>query len=218
MATRREPTAPPAPRLYLVTPEVTDPAGLQDALSAALDTADIAAVLLHLADADERTLINRIKALAPIVQDRGAALILRDRPELVARASADGAHLTGVDTFLAVRDELQPERIAGCGGLNSKHEAMLAGENDTDYVMFGEPDHTGYRPSFEAVLDRVAWWAEVFVIPCVAFAAELNEVGPLAAAGADFIAIGTWAWSDPRGLSVAIADAAKRLTVPEPAP
>ena len=56
---------------------------------------------------------------------------------------------------------LKPKYIAGCGGLATRHDAMLAGESGADYVMFGEPDRDGHRPRFEAVLERVAWWAEV---------------------------------------------------------
>ena len=65
----------PAPRLYLVTPPVADPARLADALAAALDAADVAAVLLPLAGDDERALLNGVKALAPAVQGKGAALV-----------------------------------------------------------------------------------------------------------------------------------------------
>ena len=60
---------------------------------------------------------------------------------------------------------------------------MLAAEAGADYVMFGEPDAAGERPSFEAIEERVAWWAEVFEIPCVGFAAAPEEVAPLATAG-----------------------------------
>ena len=67
---------------------------------------------------------------------------------------------------------------------------MLAAEAGADYVMFGEPDASGRRPSFDAIVERVAWWAEVFEIPCVGFAGTLDEVEPLAAAGADFVALG----------------------------
>ena len=67
---------------------------------------------------------------------------------------------------------------------------MLAGEAGADYVMFGEPDAAGRRPAFDAVAKRVAWWAELFEIPCVGFAVGLDEVAPLAAAGADFVAVG----------------------------
>src|SRR2546423_377768 len=103
MGTPGRKATPPraAPRLYLVTPPVDDPAVCADALAAALKSADVAAVLMRLAPGDERTLINRVKALSQIVQGGGAALLLDGHADLVARASADGAHLTGIDTFSA---------------------------------------------------------------------------------------------------------------------
>ena len=48
-------------------------------------------------------------------------------------------------------------------------------------------------------------------MPCVGFAASLDEVAPLAAAGADFIAVGDFIWSDPRGAAAALAEAQARL-------
>src|SRR5262245_50454090 len=166
MASRGDRTEPTAPRLYLVTPR-TDPSGIADALAAALGAADIAAVLLRLSAADDRTLIRQVKAVAPMVQGKGVALLLDGYPEIAIRAGADGAHLADIAAFQESRALLQPVRIAGCGGLETRHDAMLAAEAGTDYVMFGEPDESGGRPSLDAVVERVAWWAEVFEVPCV---------------------------------------------------
>jgi thiamine-phosphate pyrophosphorylase len=218
MASRGKPVEAtrPAPRLYLVTP--LDPAGLSpDVLAHALGAADVAAVLLRLPGADERGQINHAKALAPAVQDTGAALLLHGHPELAARAGADGAHLDGIDALSAALATLKPERIAGCGALASRHDAMLAAEAGADYVMFGEPDAAGRRPSFEAIAERVAWWSEVFEVPCVGFAASLDEVEPLATAGADFVAVSDCVFGDARGCAAAIADVARRLPVTETA-
>ena len=172
-------------------------------------------MLLRLPEADERARVNHAKALAPTVQNKGAALLLDGHPDLAARAGADGAHLSGVEAFTAALPTLKPARIAGCGGLATRHDAMLAAEAGADYVMFGEPDATGRRPSFDAVAQRVAWWAELFEIPCVGFAASLDEVEPLAAAGADFIAVGDCIFAAEDGDAAAIADAARRLAVAE---
>jgi thiamine-phosphate pyrophosphorylase len=119
-------------------------------------------------------------------------------------AEADGAHLTGIDAFKAASPALKPARIAGCGGLATRHDAMLAGESGADYVMFGEPDTTGRRPSFEAVLERVAWWTEIFEVPCVAFACNLAEVEQLARANAEFVAVTDEIWRSPRKMIDAI--------------
>jgi thiamine-phosphate pyrophosphorylase len=188
---------------------------MADILAAALGAADVAAVLLRLPATDDRTLINRIKALTGIVQDRGVALLLEGHPEIAAHAGADGAHLTGIADFQAALAMLKPAKIAGCGGLESRHDAMVAAETGADYVMFGEPDLNGKRLSLENLVERITWWAEVFESPCVAYAGAFDEVEMLAAAGADFVAVGTCIFDDVRGPATAIAEAARRLTVPE---
>jgi thiamine-phosphate pyrophosphorylase len=208
---------PPLPRLYLLTPPVEDPAavaGLADAMSGA----DVAAVLLRLVDADERSLINLVKKIAPVVQDRDAALLLAGRDDIVARSGADGAHLGNLDALRDAMPRLKPKSIAGVGGLHSRHDAMTAGEAGADYVMFGDPDEDGNRAAFDAILDRVGWWAEVFEVPCVAYAARLDEIDALAAAGADFVAVGDAVFDDPRGLKTALAEASARLGHREVAP
>ena len=208
----------PAPQIYLVTPVIEDAAGFAGALRDAMAEADVAAVLLRLKPAAERDLINRIKTLAPIVQGKDAALVLDGQAEIAARAGADGAHLRDIEAFMAAVDSLKPARIAGCGGLRARDDAMLAGERGADYVMFGEPDAGGRRPSFDAIVERIEWWAELFTIPCVGFAAAAHEIGPLVAAGADFIAVGDGIWDDPRGAAAALAEVAGLLAAPEKVP
>jgi thiamine-phosphate pyrophosphorylase len=204
-------TSRPRQRLYLVTPAISDPAPFAGELEHALGVGDIAAVLLRLADGGERTLIERAKHIAAVVQSRDVALVVDNRPEIVARAGADGAHLSGVEKFAAALALLKPERIAGAGGLRSRHDAMLAGEAGADYVMFGEPDRNGRRPSFEELLERLTWWADLVEIPSVAYAAGKDEVTPLVRTGADFVALGDWIWSAPEGAAKVIAAAVASL-------
>lgn len=216
MASRPTQAEPrPQPRLYLLTPQLADTAGFVAPLEAALDAADVAAVLLRLQDADERSLINRAKALAPMVQNAGAALILDGHPDLVARAGADGVHLSGLDDFAETLERLKPDRIVGVGGLASRHDCMLVAERGADYAMFGRPDEAGKRPPFEATEERVAWWAELLELPCVAYADNLDEIAPLVAAGADFIALGDWLWRDEAAIAATLQAVTARLHLPE---
>ena len=205
----------PTPRLYVLTPMVSDPTTLFEDVAEMSRTVDVAAVLLRLPDADERSLINWVKAAAAGVQGAGAALLVDGRPDIVARAGADGAHLSGPGTLKGAVRTLKPNYIAGAGGLRSRHDAMVAAEAGADYVMFGEPNAAGQQPSHQAVIDRVAWWAEVFEIPCVAYAAALDGIDVLAAAGADFVAVGDALFEDPRGPGAAAAEAAARLNLTE---
>jgi thiamine-phosphate pyrophosphorylase len=214
MGTSGNSAAREAPRLYLVTPPLGDAGAIADDLATALNAADIAAVLVRLAGGEERALIERIDALRILIQSNGAALLLEGHPELVARTQADGAHLSGVDRFKAAAPGLKPKYIAGCGGLTTRHDAMLAGEFGADYVMFGEPDRDGQRPSVEAVLERVSWWADVLTIPCVGYAANLDEVAALAQAGADFVAVHETIWRDTHKLAAALDALNQRVAEP----
>ena len=189
----------PIPRLYLATPAIDDPQPLARVLPSLLEAADVAAVLLRLEPSDPRTLISRIKALAPIVQDKGAALLLDGNADLVARAGADGAHLPGLAAFGEALPTLKPDRIAGVGRLATRHDSMTAGELGADYVLFGEPDEDGQRPSIAAIADRLQWWDELFELPSVGFAATLEEAAFFAGAGADFILAGDFIWSAAEG-------------------
>jgi len=185
---------------------VDDPSTLAASLPGLLAGADIAAVLVRLQVTDQRTMIARIKALAPVIQNAGAALLLEGHVELVARAGADGAHLFGIAAFEEALPSLKPDRIAGVGGLATRHDSMLAGELGADYVLFGEPDGQGHRPSMEAVTERLDWWAELFEPPCIGYAVSREEAYEFALAGADFVLVDDAVWTDSRGAAAALAD------------
>src|SRR5439155_6750510 len=201
----------PVPRLYLATPVVDDPSQLAASLPGLLARADVAAVLLRLRETDQRTMISRVKALAPAVQDGGAALLLEGHVELVARGGADGAHLNGIAAMEDALPSLKPDRIAGVGGLATRHDSMAAGEAGADYVLLGEPDVKGQRPSTEAIAERLQWWEELFEPPCVGFAISQEEAAEFAAAGADFVLVGDFIWTDPRGAKAALTDAGQAI-------
>ena len=202
---------PPAPRLYLATPVIEDPAALVASLPALLAKADVAAVLVRLKMTDQRTLISRIKALVPAIAPSGAAVLIEGHAELVARGGADGAHMIGIEAVEDAMETLKPDWIAGVGGLPTRHDSMAAGEAGVDYVLFGEPDAKGERPSVDAIAERLQWWAELFEPPCVGYAASLDEAREFAAAGADFVLIGDFIWADPRGPAAALMDAEQAI-------
>jgi thiamine-phosphate pyrophosphorylase len=178
-------------RLYLLTPALS--AAELDAFAPrfaeALAAGDVASVLVRLAPgADPRRVV---APLLEIAAARDAALLIEDDSRLAARLGADGVHVRGGEVADAVAS-LKGQRIVGAGSLRLRDDAMSAGEAGADYVMFGEP---GASLTPEALRERVGWWAEIFETPCVAYAADAADVGPLAAAGADFVALGDAIWS-----------------------
>ncbi len=203
-------------RLALLTPLLGEDS-FASQLEAACGAGDVAAVIARLVPADERSLVNRLKALAPAVQGHGAALLVStagaiDLAVLAARGGADGVHVeAGADVVANLRERLKGERILGVGGVRSKHDAMSIGEAGADYLMFGEPRADGFIPEREAVTERAAWWAEIFETPCIAYAPTLDDVAAMAATGAEFVAIGDAVWQHPEGAAAAVRLALQAL-------
>jgi thiamine-phosphate pyrophosphorylase len=215
--------APVVTQLVLVTPVLGDPAAFLPALSAALGAGPVAAVIARFEASDERTLVNRIKELAPKVQAGGAALMVEGPVEAAVRGGADGVHLVYEPEALAEAvSRLAPQRMVGVAGLKSKDDAMAAGEAGADYVMFGEPavsrhvEKNGVVPPFHAVVERVAWWAEVFEVPVVGHAPDIAGAAVLARVHADFVALGAPVWDHAGGPAAAVAEALALIT-PDPA-
>jgi thiamine-phosphate pyrophosphorylase len=205
-----------AARLYLITPVLED-SSFAPQLSEVCATGAVAAVLLRLASADERTLTNQVKALAPAAQEHGAAVIVTteakaDLATIAARGGADGVHVAGDPALVReLRDRLKSERALGVGAIRTKDDAMTFGEAGVDYLLFGEPRPDGSLPSLESVVERASWWAEIFETPCAAYAPSLDAVEPLAATNAEFVALGDAIWSHPDGPAAAVKAAAEIL-------
>ena len=194
-------------RLHLVLPAASNASDLLARLDAAMSAGDVASVLVPAIDASDRAAKDSVKAVAAIVQARGAALLVEDA-RLAARLGADGVHLRKTDRDLSdAIDSLQPERIVGVGGPLSRDDAMRAGEMGADYLMFGELADGTASPDRAATLDQVGWWAEIFNVPCIGFAAQLDDVEDLATVGAEFIGLADALWRDPRGAAAAVQDA-----------
>ena len=185
--------------LYLVTPLLS--AGDENAFvwvfAEALRAAPIACALVRLTADAQRNAEAALARFVRVAQDADCALLIENDVRLAARLGADGVHVAGADQDLAAAIErLRPERIVGAGSLRTRDEAMMAGEMGADYVMFGEPQG-GRAMGLTTLTERVAWWAEIFETPCVAYVETIEAVSELAAAGADFVALGETVWGSP---------------------
>lgn len=195
-----------SPRLYLATPPLADARAFQPALQEALNAGEIASLLIRFAnDDDARGQEDIVRALAPLAQEKGVAVLVEGEPNVALRAGADGAHIRGCgDALVEAAKKLSPRYIVGAGDLPTRDDAMRAGEIGVDYVLFDLQDR-------DALLERVAWWAELFNTVSVARAASLDEIAPLAAAGAEFVMLDDAIWGDARGPGAAVSDALKKL-------
>jgi thiamine-phosphate pyrophosphorylase len=179
-------------RLYFQFPAQPS-ATLEAQLAQALATTDAACVLLcgDGAPIDE----NHAGRLIDLVQAGGLACLVDNDPDLAERLGADGLHLdANPETYQAARKLLGESANLGvlCG--LDRHDAMQMAELGADYVAFG-PKAESIIDAIDQYADLIAWWAEIFVVPCVAWNVDTAEqAAKFAALGADFVAPSARIW------------------------
>jgi thiamine-phosphate pyrophosphorylase len=184
----------PRCRLYLQLPGAPT-AKLEAQLSQALTKADVACVLLgHDAQATDE---DRAGRLIDLVQTARAACLIEDDFGLAERLGADGVHLAAdPDSYRLARALLGETASIGVGCGLKRHEAMLLAELGADYVAFG-PSSPSNIDDIDDCAELIGWWAEIFVVPCIALNIDGTDAAQkLAALGADFIAPSKLIWQD----------------------
>jgi thiamine-phosphate pyrophosphorylase len=179
-------------RLYFQFPAQPS-AKLEAQLAQALATTTAACVLLcgDGAPIDE----NHAERLIDLVQASGLACLVENDAGLAERLGADGLHLDAdAGTYAAARKLLgESASIGALCGLE-RHDAMLLAEQGADYVAFG-PKAESIIDAIDQYADLIAWWSEIFVVPCVAWNVETAEqAAKFATLGADFVAPSARIW------------------------
>lgn len=201
-------------RLYVVTTATAEMRLLVEVLDAAG-----AAALLIAADAGGALTAAAARPLVELAQRKDIAALIEGDAQLARTLRADGVHLPWSKDIEArygeAREVLGTRFIVGVDVGRSRHDAMTIAERGADYIGFGIPAHVEDRAgAAERRLELVAWWSEIFEVPCVAFDVEtVDDAAVLAGAGADFIAMRAsveLAPAEYRTLARGIAEAASR--------
>jgi thiamine-phosphate pyrophosphorylase len=208
-------------RLYLITPpdiaaEGRDPKAFAPILASALDAGDVACVQLRLKDVSDDAIRRACDAIREIVQSRGVALIMNDRPDLAVEGGCDGVHVGQEDSpYAEARRIVGPQAIVGVTCYASRHLAMEAAEAGADYVAFG-----GFFPTttkqvaFRERTDPeiLTWWQEMMTVPVVAIGGiTVANCHELVEAGADFLAVAAGIWGYADGPAAAVRDFNKAI-------
>jgi thiamine-phosphate pyrophosphorylase len=184
--------AGPLCRLYLTLPAKPSPA-VERSLAEAVELADVACVLLCQDDAETDNASDlRLRELT-LAHD--VAFLVENDAARARRIGADGVHLPAdAALYGQAREHLGQRAIIGVGCNKSRHDAMLLAELGTDYVAFGQTAAPSDREREERAA-LIAWWSEIFVVPCVAWNVQTpEEAVNVARLGADFAALAPSIW------------------------
>ncbi|MGO9903596.1 MAG: thiamine phosphate synthase [Solirubrobacteraceae bacterium] len=171
--------------LYLICDQLPEPR-LRAALSGGVDL-----VQLRMKSADDRLILDTAQRYAAACAEYGAMLIINDRPDLAARAGADGAHVGQDDMPVTqARALVGPDLIVGL----STHTAAqidAANASDVDYIGVGPIYSTPTKPEQAGVgITLVQYAAEHAHKPFFAIGGiDTGNVEAVVAAGARGIAV-----------------------------
>ncbi len=178
-------------------------------LQAALKASTIASALIRPAPGAALNAA-AISPLVSVLQKHGIAALVADDANLVKTLNADGLHLTWSKDIVArytdARRALGTAAIIGADAGRSRHDAMELGEANADYIAFGIPPHVEDRAKAEhRQCDLIAWWSEIFEIPCTAFdVVDAGHATAVSHAGADFVTVLVSGHMTPDGAAAAI--------------
>jgi thiamine-phosphate pyrophosphorylase len=174
-----------AARLYLVCSAEPDRL-LQAALRGGVEI-----VQLRFKQGSDAEIVAAGRRYAALCAAAGALLILNDRPDLVARAGADGVHVGQDDVSVAeARALVGEQRLVGLS-THSRTQVDAAAHAGVDYIGVGPVHATPTKPGRAAVgLELVRYAAEHAVAPFFAIGGiDAANVSSVREAGASRVAV-----------------------------
>ncbi|EFL88644.1 thiamine phosphate synthase [Ahrensia sp. R2A130] len=166
-----------------------------DDLAKALSCGDVASLILSPVSADgimdETAFQTIVEPLVPVAQAAGIAVIIEHHSRVAGRLGADGLQLGQDPADLAdAVSRLTPAMMVGAANVKTRHNALVLGEIQPDYIMFGK---TGSDIRDEANPKNVAlgdWWSKLVELPCIVLGgASADSVLDVAKAGVEFVAL-----------------------------
>ena len=191
-------------RIVLVLPEELTPEVAPEALASAFEGGDVASVIVPPYGLGERAYTDHLKALTPLVQARGAALVVVRDTRLASRIGADGVHLgdelnqPGGDDLDDVIERVGGRMMIGVEAPRTRDRALEIGEREVDYLMFGRAGGDTHEAPHSKNLELAEWWAAMIEIPCIVMAGtDLDGVLECAETGAEFVGLSRAVFADP---------------------
>jgi len=195
-------------RLYLITPPEIELEAFVQEFEAALSGGEVACLQIRLKSAGDEEIIAAARRLRPSCDSAGVALLINDRPDLVAAGGADGAHVGQEDmAYAEARRLLGDNAIIGVTCHDSRDLAIEAANAGANYVAFGAFFDTATKAAKSRTdVEILRWWSELVEVPVVAIGGITAEnCTPLVVAGANYLAVMGGVWNHAEGAAAGVA-------------
>ncbi|MEE9314812.1 MAG: thiamine phosphate synthase [Rhizobiaceae bacterium] len=153
-----------------------------------------------------------VEPLVEMAQKSGTAAIVTDYSRTAGRIGADGFQ-TGQDPTEVGEaiEKYTPKMMVGAGNVKTRHTALVIGELQPDYLMFGKPGGDTREEPHPKNVELGGWWAAMVEIPAIVLGGTaIESVVEVAKSGAEFVALGTAIFA-PQDNVIDIKGAAERV-------
>ncbi len=201
-------------QIYLISPEKIELKTFSIRLENVLKTGLVPAFQLRLKGYEKSEVTKIARELKKICHQNNCLFLLNDSCEVAAAVGADGVHLGAEDGSIAeIRKKFPTNFIIGASCYDSRHLAMEAGEQGADYISFGAFFSSKTKISRGKPTTEILEWAsEMTDLPIVAIGGITEQnCSALIKAGADFLAVVSYAWDHPDGEVVAVQKLAEKI-------
>ena len=160
-------------------------------INAAASGGDIASIVIAQNTLDETQFLALARPCVEAAQSVGIAAIIAGDPRLANRMGSDGIQYgQDPDVIAEAVERFAPKVMIGAGNVRTRHNALVIGELQPDYVMFGKPGGDTHDAPYHKNLDLGEWWSAMIEIPCIVMGGKkLESVVTIAERGVEFAAL-----------------------------
>ena len=203
----------PSPRLFLITPPNIEIESFVELLDDTLSDSDVAILLLASDSIDRDSMNSNYKQIQQIAHRHNISALIQNNLEFANENDVDGIQIDELDVLKETLVKSKSFEIVGAAENKFKHDAMIKGEAEIDYMFFGNITTPESEFSPPKVVELSEWWAENFKIPGVALAGQnMESIREIATTGIEFIAVRNAIWNFPNGTKSAISIASDILS------
>ena len=184
--------------IYLISPNKIDK-NFYNNLDKVLSYKNVKFFQLRLKNVKKKSLLNISKKIRNITSKHKVKFIINDYFILASRIRADGCHMGQLDgSFGDARKKLK--KLLGVTCHNSKALAKNAINSNVDYVAFGSFFKSRLKPKAKKANLRILRWAKKEINKPIVVIGGINNLNyrKLINAGANYIAISSFIWDNPK--------------------
>ncbi len=162
---------------------------------------DVASVLFSAPNMEESIFQNAVEPLVEVTQSSEIAAIVEFHTRAAGRVGADGLQLgQDPDALEDAIDNYSPKLMVGAGNVKTRHNALVIGELQPDYLMFGKPGGDIRPEPHPKNIDLGGWWSSMVEIPCIVLGGnDHKSVVDVANTGAEFVALAAAIFAPDKG-------------------